>query len=110
MTISDTEFAAANRRGAKTRDAYPAVIAVRYDIPTGRLVIAMASGMELVIDPQRLQGLEHAAASDFSCTEISPSGHGIHFPKLDADVHIPSLMHGRLGTARWMAQQARQPK
>jgi hypothetical protein len=49
------------------------------------------------------QGLENATPVDLSEIEISPSGLGIHFPKLDADFDIPSLMFGTFGTRRWMA-------
>ena len=37
--------------------------------------------------------------------EISPSGLGIHFPRLDADLYIPALLEGFLGSKRWMASQ-----
>jgi hypothetical protein len=35
--------------------------------------------------------------------EISPSGFGIHFPKLDADLYLPALLEGLLGSRAWMA-------
>src|ERR1700683_2087116 len=35
--------------------------------------------------------------------EISPSGFGIHFPKLDVDIYLPGLLEGFLGSKRWMA-------
>jgi hypothetical protein len=34
--------------------------------------------------------------------EISPSGYGLHFPKLDADLYPPSLLEGAFGSERWM--------
>ncbi len=35
--------------------------------------------------------------------EITPSGLGIHFPELDADLYIPALLEGVLGSRKWMA-------
>ena len=34
--------------------------------------------------------------------EISPSGYGIHFPKLYADLYLPALLEGFLGSRKWM--------
>jgi hypothetical protein len=36
--------------------------------------------------------------------EISPSGLGLHFPQLDADLYLPALLQGFLGSRQWMAQ------
>ena len=35
--------------------------------------------------------------------EISPSGLGIHFPRVDADIYLPALLETMLGSKRWMA-------
>ncbi|HZS28339.1 MAG TPA: hypothetical protein VFB76_14000 [Candidatus Angelobacter sp.] len=35
--------------------------------------------------------------------EISPSGFGIYFPKLDADLYLPAILEGLLGSKKWMA-------
>jgi len=37
--------------------------------------------------------------------EVTPSGLGIHFPKLDADLYLPALLKGVLGSRKWMATQ-----
>ncbi|NBQ54825.1 MAG: DUF2442 domain-containing protein, partial [Proteobacteria bacterium] len=29
---------------------------------------------------------------------------GLHFPQLDADLYLPALLKGVLGSRRWMAQ------
>jgi len=36
---------------------------------------------------------------------ISPSGLGVHFPRLDADIYLPSLLEGFLGSKRWIAAE-----
>jgi hypothetical protein len=38
------------------------------------------------------QGLAGAKASDSADIEITPTGLGLHWPKLDADLYLPSLL------------------
>lgn len=105
MAISDAEFAAANRRGATKKAAFPAVVSVRYDRRISRVVISLASGLQVAFAPRDAQGLEHAHPADLVDAEISPSGLGVHFPKLDADIYLPALLEGFLGSKLWMASQ-----
>ncbi|MEY2700197.1 MAG: hypothetical protein RIQ52_952 [Pseudomonadota bacterium] len=69
------------------------------------VVIALDSGLELAFSPKLAQGLEHAHHADLSEAEISPSGLGIHFPRLDADIYLPSLLEGFLGSKSWMTAE-----
>lgn len=103
MEITDDVLAAANQRGAARKADFPAVVSVRYDRRVARIVIALASGLELAFSPKHAQGLERAHPADLADAEISPSGLGIHFPHLDADLYLPALLEGLLGSKRWMA-------
>lgn len=105
MKIPDEAFVAANRRASAKKAAFPAVVAVRYDRRVSRVVITLASGLDLAFSPRHAQGLEHAHPADLADAEITPSGLGIHFPKLDADLYIPALLEGFLGSKRWMAAE-----
>ena len=105
MAISDESFAAANRRAAAKKAAFPAVASVRYDRRVSRIVIALASGLELAFSPKHVQGLENAHPADLVDVEITPSGLGIHFPQLNADIYLPALLDGLLGSKRWMAAE-----
>jgi hypothetical protein len=105
MEIIDEAFEAANRRAAAKKAAFPAAIAVRYDRRIARIVVSLASGLELAFSPHQAQGLQDAHPADLTDAEISPSGLGIHFPKLDADLYIPALLEGFLGSKRWMAAE-----
>jgi hypothetical protein len=69
----------------------------------GRIVIELSSGLAVSFRPQDAQGLESATASDLAKIEITPSGLGIRFPQLDADIYLPALLEGFLGSRRWMA-------
>ena len=105
MEISEEVFAAANRRGEAAKTAFPAAVAVRFDRRTARLVISLSSGVDISFSPKQAQGLEAATPADLANAQISPSGLGVHFPKLDADIYIPALLEGFLGSRRWMAAQ-----
>ena len=105
MNITDAVFDAANRRASAKKVAFPTVTSVRYDRRVGRVVISLASGLELAFSPKDAQGLEHAHPADLADAEISPSGLGIHFPHLDADLYIPALLEGFLGSKRWIAAE-----
>jgi hypothetical protein len=105
MAITDADFDAANQRGAIKKASFPVAVAVHYDKRISRIVILLESGLEIAFAPRHAQGLEHAHPADLVDAQISPSGLGVHFPKLDADIYIPALMEGFLGSKRWMASQ-----
>jgi hypothetical protein len=93
----------ANRRGRRVRASVPKAISAQYDRATGRIVINLSSRLDVSFSPHDAQGLGNAKPSQLDEIEISPSGLGIHFPKLDADLYLPSLLEGFLGSRRWMA-------
>jgi hypothetical protein len=95
----------AEQAGATAKVAFPAAVSVRYDRRVARVVIVLASGLELGFSPKQAQGLETARPIDLAKAEISPSGLGIYFPRLDVDLYIPSMLEGFLGSRRWMAAQ-----
>jgi hypothetical protein len=97
------EFELATKRGERRRAGEPAAVAARYDRARGRVVIELSTGYEVAFAPRRAQGLERAKPSDLDVIEISPSGFGLHFPKLDADLWLPALLEGVFGSRRWMA-------
>jgi hypothetical protein len=105
MGNRNEEFEAANRHAAERLRKTPIATAVRYDRRIGRVVIDLSSGIEIAFRPHDAQGLERAKADDLSEIEISPSGLGIHFPRLDADLYLPALLEGFLGSRKWMAAE-----
>jgi hypothetical protein len=93
----------ANARMARERANGPIAVAARYDRRSGRVVVALSSGIDVMFAPDQAQGLEGAKPAQLGAIEISPSGLGLHFPKLDADLYLPALLAGWLGSKRWMA-------
>ena len=90
------KFEIANRRGERVLASVPRAISAQYDRASGRVVIHLSSRLEVSFSPRDAQGLENAKPSQLDEVEISPSGLGIHFPKLDADLYLPSLLEGFL--------------
>ena len=81
------------------------VVAARYDRRDARVIVSLSTGVEIAIPIRLLEGLADASHTDLVDIEISPAGLGLHWPKLDADVYVPALLQGVLGTKSWMAQQ-----
>ncbi len=99
------EVEQANQRGARMRAKFPAAVDAHYDRRIARIMIRLSSGVELAFPPQNAQGLENAKPSDLDPIEVTPSGFGIHFPKLDADLYVPALIEGFFGSKQWMASR-----
>ena len=85
------------------RNEFPHAVAARYDRHNRKVVIDLSSKLTLSFSPEDAQGLENAKPSDLEVIELSPSGFGVHFPKLDADLYIPGLLEGLMGSKTWMA-------
>jgi uncharacterized protein DUF2442 len=78
-------------------------VAARYDRRSDRVIVELNTGYEVAFAPGRAQGLERVKPSALEVIEISPSGLGLHFPKLDADLWLPGVLEGLFGSRRWMA-------
>jgi hypothetical protein len=98
------ELAEAKRRGDEMAKAGVATAAA-YDEVRNRVVITLSTAIEIAFDPRRAQGLEHASADDLRTVEIQGAGFAVYWPKLDADIYIPALLRGVMGTTKWMAAQ-----
>jgi Protein of unknown function (DUF2442) len=101
--VQDVDFEAAAKRAAQRLKKGPVAVTARYDAMTGRVVIELDSGLEIGFRPQQAQGLETATPADLGEIEISPSGQGLYFPAIDADLYLPALLEGFLGSKAWMA-------
>lgn len=101
--ITDKDIERANRRGQARKAKYPAAVAARYDEAANKIVVSLANGVDISFPPGAAQGLEHAMPSQFKDMEVTGAGTGIYFPGLDADLYVPGLIDGVMGTQNWMA-------
>ena len=104
MAVTDKEFAAANATGRKMLRTTPHAVAARYDEGRDRIVVELSTGAEAAFAP-RAQGLEAATPEDLAEIAIDPPGFGLHFPRLDADLYLPALLEGLLGSKVWAASR-----
>ena len=59
--------------------------------PVTMLGAASSSGEDVRFALDQIRRLAGAASADLAEIEISPSGYGLHFPRLNADVWLPAL-------------------
>ena len=105
MKVIKEEFDSANRRATVKRRKTAIAQSARYDTARDRLIIGLSTGIELAFRPRDAQGLREAKPNQLAVIEISPSGLGLHFPKIDADIYLPALIEGFLGSRRWIAAE-----
>jgi len=105
MDTLEKDFVLANRRAASRLRATPVVTKARYDHRRNRIVIELSSSLEIAFHPDAAQELAAATPLQLGEIEISPSGLGVHFPRLDADLYLPALLQGLLGSRRWRAAE-----
>jgi hypothetical protein len=96
------EIDQATKRAEQRQSRDPKAVAAHCD-PDHGLVVAFSTGAKMAFPLAQLQGLTGATASDLAEIEITPSGYGLHFPKLDADLWVPALVEGVFGSRAWMA-------
>ncbi len=102
MMVKANEFHSANKRALQRMVQTVRAVSAKYDRRIGMVVVQLNSGLYLQFSPRDIQGMEHARPSDLGEIVISPSGLGLYVPALDADVYVPGLLRGVLGSRAWM--------
>lgn len=80
------------------------LLEIEIDRRDAKVILSLSNGLELGVPVRLTQGLSGASASELANIEISPTGLGLHWPRLDADLYLPALIEGIFGTHRWMAR------
>jgi hypothetical protein len=101
--VSRSSVELANKRGEQLQREFPRAVSARYDRASEKVVVDLSSKLTLSFSPQDAQGLEDATPAQLEEIELSPSGFGVHFPKLDAHLYVPELLEGLMGSKKWMA-------
>lgn len=102
MELTEQAIAEAKSEMATLREQGHAT-AARYDREANRLIVSLHNGVELAVPVHLIQDLHDATPEQMSTIEVTPSGLGLHWPDLDADVYIPALLSGVFGSKSWMA-------
>jgi hypothetical protein len=104
--LTPAQFKAAKARG-EARLRGPRAVSAHYDGGRNRIIVRLTTGVEIGFAPRDAEGLQHASTADLKSVEVEAFGLGIHFPTLDADLYVPALLDGILGSKRWMAERLR---
>lgn len=107
MATTKRQRQAARSRAQDLKSHVPQASGATYNPDTGLVCILLSNGVVIGLPAAQTQGLEAASSKSLSAIRISPSGYGIHFPKLDVDLYLPALMEGIFGTKAWMAERGR---
>ncbi len=100
--IGKSRIVQARARGTGLVKHGPVAVAARYR--AGMIVVELSSGIEIRFPVKLAQGLEKASHKELSDIQIEARGLGLHWPRLDVDLYVPSLLQGVLGTRQWMAE------
>lgn len=101
--VTHDEYVRATERGKRMLSDPAGAAKAWYDRRRGRVVVRLRSNLEISFSPQDAQGLEDATPAQLSEIEVSPLGDGLHWPQLDADLWVPGILAGVMGTRKWMA-------
>jgi hypothetical protein len=103
--ISKTRLERARAKSMDIIKHGPVAIGARYR--AGMILVELNSGVEVRFPVKLAQGLENGSPKDLSEIKIEARGLGLHWPRLDVDLYVPSLLQGVLGTRKWMAEIGR---
>lgn len=108
VITSDAEIDRAIERAKKLR-AQPLVAEVEYRPGAGLdlLILKLTDGRRHVVPREELQGLQSAPKDQIARVEIVGGGTGLHWPSLDIDFYVPSLLRRIYGNKKWMAEIGR---
>jgi hypothetical protein len=103
MAITNESIAAARKAGGAIG---PCAVTARYRPSIVKIEVGFDNGVTLAVPVALIQGLSGASDTDLKVIEISSTGWGLHFPKLDVDVYVPALFEGIYGSKVWMKHLA----
>jgi hypothetical protein len=108
VVTTDTEIDRAIEQ-AKSLQKEPRVTEVEYRPEPGLdlLILQLSDGHRLLIPREALQGLHSATKEQIAQVEILGNGTGLHWPALNLDHYVPSLLQHIYGSKRWMAEIGR---
>jgi hypothetical protein len=65
------------------------------------VIVRLVSGAEVEFSPRDAEGWTDATAHDLAGVEVDALGLAVRVDAIDADLYVPALVEGRLGSDRW---------
>ena len=103
MTISDAEYEAANKVGAKMMKRGPIVVFAAYDPASRTLLMTFADGTALTTPVDNVQGLADADDADLALIEIASLGSACIGRTSTPTCGCRTFVEGVTGTRAWIA-------
>lgn len=101
------KLAIARETAACAAASQPRAASAIYGRESGLITINLTNGATFSFPPELAQGLASASPEELALVEITPSGEGLHWETLDADLSVPALLAGIFGTKKWMAEMGK---
>ncbi|MGH7616602.1 MAG: DUF2442 domain-containing protein [Gemmatimonadaceae bacterium] len=95
------------RSGQDDRAAGLRAASARYDAATDFVMTTLTNGLLLGFPASAVPGLAGATPAQRAALELSPSGAGIHWEALDADISVPGLLADAVGRLASMSALGR---
>jgi hypothetical protein len=102
------QIAKAKETAITEEKAGPCARQVEYDHQRNLMVFYFTNGAQFAVPPDLIQGLQGATVEQLNDVWVDRAGLSVHWPSLDADFSILSLVQGIFGTKAWMAEIGRQ--
>ena len=100
--ITEEQFSKSKAAGVRLRQRTPLAVSAKYS--QGRVHVELNNDCAFVFPSKSAQGLAGAKAESLKIIEVQGNGIGLHWPLLDADLYVPSLLKGIMGTRQWMRE------
>lgn len=95
--IFEKQYARAKEAGQRANATEPRASSARYDSLLNKIIIRLRNGEEFAFSPDLVPGLRGASLGDLAEVEVTPSGEGLHWERLDEDLSVPALVNGIFG-------------
>lgn len=102
---SDEQLKAAEARGREMLASEPRARAARYDRASGRIVVDLVNGCSFAFPAELVEDLHGADPQALADVRVDGAGFNLHWPALEADLYVPSLLAGVFGTRAWMTRE-----
>jgi hypothetical protein len=93
----DKEYERAVKAGERANATEPRAASARYDSHSHQVIVRLRNGEDFAFSPELVPNLRGASASDLAEVEVTPSGAGLHWERLDEDLSVPALVKGIYG-------------
>lgn len=108
VITTNAEIDAALARGRRSSIGQdPMAESARYIPAHDIYVVNFSNGERLVLQREKLQGLQDATKTQLANVEVEMLGTALSWPDLDVDLYIPALKKGIFGTKQWMSELGR---